>query len=56
MFSANFKAPQNFTVLIFFLTYVFHFFSSEYQLLVYFDIRIILQMVFKGDKHVNTVK
>ena len=56
MFSANFKALQNFTVLIFFLTLVFHCFSSEYQLLAYFVIRIILHMVFKGDKHVNAVK
>ena len=56
MFSANFKALQNFTVLIFFLTYVFHCFSSEYKLLVYFATRIILHMVFKGDKHVIAVK
>ena len=30
--------------------------SSECQLLDYFAIRIILKMVFKGDKHVNAVK
>ena len=36
--------------------YIFHCFSSEYQLLVYFAIRIILQMILKGDKHVNAVK